>query len=229
VPCITALRCAFLAIGLATSGAGAQDAISAAEKQLFQTNHLKNVAPPASLSYAFRKTGSAETGFDDTVELRVRALDGVKQASVTFLSAERKTACPEVTRAEGNPVLLCFLERDIREMERLTGGKSGYFRRAIRLALARSARVARTRVSFGGRERAANEITVIPYADDPLKERIGKYAMKTYVFTLSAEVPGGIHSVRTFVPSPEGTSNEAPLLEERLTLVGLAPRGSKAK
>ena len=225
MPCIPLLRGACLAIGLATSGAGAQDAISAAEKLLFQTDHLKNVAPPATLSYAFRKTGSAETSFDDTVELRVRLLDGVKQASVTFLRAERKTACPEVTRAEGNPVLLCFLERDIREMERLTGGKSGYFRRAIRLALARSAKVARTRLSFGGRELAANEITVIPYADDPLKDRIGKYASKTYVFTLGVEVPGGVHSVRTFVPSPEGPSNEAPLLEERLTLVGRrAPR-----
>jgi hypothetical protein len=229
VPCIALFRGACLAIGLAASGAGAQDAISAAEKLLFQTDHLKNVAPPATLSYAFSKTGSAETGFDDTVELRVRVRDGVKQASVTFLSAQRKAACPEVTRAEGNPVLLCFLERDIREMERLTGGKSGYFRRAIRLALARSARVARTRLSFGGRELAANEITVIPYADDPLKDRIGKYVSKTYVFTLSVEVPGGIHSVRTFVPSPEGTPNEAPLLEERLTLAGLAPRGSKGK
>jgi len=227
VPWIALLRGAFIAIGLATPAAGAQDTVSAAEKLLFQTDHLKNIAPPATLSYAFRKAGSEETGFDDTVGLRVRALDGAKQASVTFLSAERRTACPEVTRAEGNPVLLCFLERDIREMQRLTGGKSGYFRRAIRLALARSARVARTRLSFGGRELAANEITVIPYAEDPLRDRIGKYATKTYVFTLSAEVPGGVHSVRTFVPSPEGTSNDAPLLDERLTLVG--PRGAKAK
>ena len=39
------LGAAFLAIGLATSGAGAQDTISAAEKLLFQTDHLENVAP----------------------------------------------------------------------------------------------------------------------------------------------------------------------------------------
>ena len=132
MPWIALLRGAFIAIGLATPAAGAQDTVSAAEKLLFQTDHLKNVAPPATLSYAFRKAGSEETGFDDTVELRVRALNGAKQVSVTFLSAERRTACPEVTRAEGNPVLLCFLERDIREMQRLTGGKSGYFRRARR-------------------------------------------------------------------------------------------------
>lgn len=230
MPCIppALLRGALLALaaataGLATSGASGQDRISEAETLLFQTDHLKNVAPPATLSYAFRKTGSAETGFDDTVELRVRMRDGAKHASVAFFRAERKTACPEVTRAEGNPVLLCFLERDIREMERLTGGKSGYFRRAIRLALARSAKVARTRLSAAGRELAAREITITPYAEDPLKDRIGKYASKTYVFTLSAAVPGGVYSVRAFVPVPADAANDPPpLIEERLSFVRIA-------
>jgi hypothetical protein len=207
---------------LASPGLRAQDQISAAEKLLFQTDHFKNVASAATLRYEFRKSGSAESGFDDSVEIQVRTAHGAKRASVVFFTNTRNVDFPEVVRPEGNPVLLYFLERDIREMERLTGGKSGYFRRAIRLALARSARVARTGVSFGGRERTANEITVVPYADDPLKDRIGKYASKTYVFTLSGEVPGGVYSVRTFVPSPEGSSNGAPLLEERLTLMGKA-------
>jgi hypothetical protein len=200
--------------GLATSTASAQERISAAETLLFQTDHLKNVAPPATLSYAFTKTGSAEGGFDDTVKLRIRSVDGAKRVSVAFFTGGRKIAFPEVTGAEGNPVLLCFLERDIHEMQRLTGGKSGYFRKAIRLALARSAKVARTRVSYAGRESAAREVTIAPYVDDPLRDRIGKYASKTYVFTLSTTVPGGVYSVRTFVPS----SGEAPLLEERLSL-----------
>lgn len=218
---------AFLAVwattaGLATSAAGAQERISAAETLLFQTDHLKNVAPATTLSYAFRKTGSAEAGFDDTVELRVRAVGGAKRVSIDFFTGERKIACPEVTHAEGNPVLLCFLERDIREMQRLTGGKSGYFRQAIRLALARSANVARTRLSVAGRELAAREVTITPYVDDALKDRIGKYASKTYVFTLSAAVPGGVHSVRTFVPSPAGAPNDAPLLEDRLSFVRIA-------
>jgi hypothetical protein len=200
--------------GPATSAASAQERISAAETLLFQTDHLKNVAPPATLSYAFTKTGSAEGGFGDTVKLRIRSVDGAKRVSVAFFTGERKIAFPEVTGAEGNPVLLCFLERDIHEMQRLTGGKSGYFRKAIRLALARSAKVARTRVSYAGRESAAREVTIAPYVDDPLRDRIGKYASKTYVFTLSTTVPGGVYSVHTFVPS----SGEAPLLEERLSL-----------
>src|SRR6266404_2250447 len=81
VPCIARrlLRGVFVAVwattaGLATSAASAQERISAAETLLFQTDHLKNVAPPATLSYAFAKTGSAESGFDDTVKLRVRSV-----------------------------------------------------------------------------------------------------------------------------------------------------------
>jgi hypothetical protein len=224
VPCIArALRQgAFLAIGLASPGASAQDPISAAETLLFQTDHLKNVAPATTLFYAFSRTGSAQSGFDDAVQLRIRAVNGEKRVSVEFFTGERNIAFPEVTGAEGNPILLCFLERDIREMERLTGGKSGYFRRAIRLALARSASVARTKLSFAGRELAAREVTIAPYADDPLKDRIGKYASKTYVFTLSTTVPGGVQSVRSFVPSPAGAPNDAPLLEERLSFVRVA-------
>jgi len=212
-------RGALLVVGLASAATSAQDRVSEAETLLFQTDHLENVAPAATLLYDFRKTGSAETGFGDTVELRIRAADGAKRASVEFFTRERKIAFPDVTRPEGNPVLLYFLERDIREMQRLTGGKSGYFRKAIRLALARSATVARTQVSHGGKILAASEITIAPYLDDPLKDRFGRYAGKTYVFTLSAEVPGGIYSLHTTVPSPAGGAKEAPLIEERLRLV----------
>ena len=204
---------------LASSGLSAQDQISTAEKLLFQTDHLANVARAATLLYEFRKTGSAESGFDDTVEIRIRTAEGAKRASVAFFTNERRIDFPEVTRPEGNPVLLYFLERDLRQMERLTGGKPGYFRKAIRLALARSARVAETQVSHGGRSLPATEITIAPYLDDPLRDRFGPYAGKTYVFTLSPDVPGGIYSLHTIIPSPAGGAKEAPLIEERLRFV----------
>ena len=130
-------RGALIVAMLASAGLSAQDQISAAEKLLFQTEHLKNVAAPATLRYEFRRSGSAESSFDDAVEIRVRTADGVKRVSVVFFTNTRKVDFPEVDRPEGNPVLLYVLERDVREMERLTRGKSGYFRKAIRLALAR--------------------------------------------------------------------------------------------
>jgi hypothetical protein len=204
---------------LASPGLRAQDQISAAEKLLFQTDHFKNVASAATLRYEFRKSGSAESGFDDSVEIRVRTADGAKRASVVFFTNTRNVDFPEVVGPEGNPVLLYFLERDIREMERLTGGKPGYFRNAIRRALARSARIAPTTVSNDGRVLAAREVTVVPYAEDPLRGRIGRYAAKTYVFTLSADVPGGIYSLRTIVPPLTGAAAEPPLIEESLRFV----------
>lgn len=197
----------------------AQDAISEAETLLFLTDHLKNVVPAATLSYAFKKTGSAETSLDDTVALRVRGSGDAKRVSVAFFTGKRKINYPEVAHAEGNPVLLHFLERDIREMERLTGGRSPYFRKAIRLALAHSARVAKTRLSLNGRDVAVSEVTVTPYMDDPHRVQLGKYASKTYIFTLGAEVPGGVYSVRTFVPSAAGAASDVPLIEERLSFV----------
>src|SRR5215475_9104024 len=97
----------------------------------------------------------------------------------------------------------------------------GYFRKAIRLALARSANVAKVSVSFEGRSVAAQEITITPYVDDPLKDRIGRYASKIYVFTLSADVPGGIYGIRTVVPGPAAAAKAAPLIEERMRFVRL--------
>ena len=208
-----------LAIGLAAAVASAEEQISEAEKLLFLTDHLKNVVPPATLSYEFRRTGTAEPKIDDSVQLQVRAAsDGAKVVSVAFFTRERRIELPDVARPEGNPVLLYFLERDIREMERLTGGKAGYFRKAIRLALARSATIATTTISFAGRTLTAREISLAPYVDDPLKVRIGRYATKVYVFTLSPDIPGGVYSIRTTVPSPAGGTKQAPLIEERLRL-----------
>ncbi len=213
------LRSAFLLAGLASATSTAEDQISAAEKLLFQTAHLQNVQTTATLLYEFRKTGSAETGFNDTVEIRIHTAGGTKRALVAFFTKERKIDFPEVNRPEGNPLLLYFLERDIHQMERLTGGKARYFQKAIRLALARSARVAETQVSHGGRTLPATEITIAPYLDDPLKDRIGRYAGKTYVFTLCPDVPGGIYSLRTTIPSLAGGAKEAPLIEERLRFI----------
>jgi hypothetical protein len=177
------------------------------------------------LYYAFSKTGSAEAGFEDTVEIRIHAADSAKRVSVAFLTGARSIVFPEVAHAEGNPVLLYFLEREIREMARLTGAKPAQFRRAIRTALARSARVAKTKLGFGGRSSPASEVTIIPYAENPLRDSLGKHASKTYVFTLSDDVPGGIYRVRGFVPPPTDAANDAPpLIEERLSFVGIKAR-----
>jgi hypothetical protein len=203
----------------APPGAAAED-VSPAEKALFVTNHLATLKPPTTLRYSFRKSGSLEAGFEDKVSISLRAQpDGsCCTAATEFLDGPRRLVLPEVESAQGNPVILFFLERDIREMQRLTKGQSNYFRKRIRMAVYQGATMGDASISYRGRSVPAKQITVAPYVDDPLRARFEALAEKRYVFTLSDQVPGGVVSIRSQV---DGTAAK-PVLVEELTLEGVA-------
>lgn len=200
----------------------AQQPISKAETLLFLTDHLQGTKLPARFEYVFRKDGSLDGTFDDSVDMDVKGKGGGKLATTRFLSDSRTIRYPSVENAEGNPVIMWFLERDIREMERLTGGKAPYFQKRIRLALADQAEVRPVKFSFGGRELSGTEIKVSPYLDDPNKAKFGKVSpAKYYVFTLSDQVPGGVYQIRAIVPG-EATGGK-PLIDETLTFRKVGP------
>lgn len=202
----------------------AQD-FSTAEQALFIANHLAALRPPATLNYSYRKSGSLEEGFEDSVAIALRAqADGsCCSASAAFLNGARRLSLPEVDSAQGNPVILYFLERDIREMQRLTKGQHNYFRKRIRMAVYQGATVRPVTLPWRGREVAGREITITPYLDDPLRVRFEKLAAKQYVFTLSEAVPGGVYALRTHIA---GASADAPpLIVEEMRVAG-APAAS---
>src|SRR5512134_2965810 len=199
--CAIALPCA-----LPCATAVAAEDYSRAERAIFMSNHLANVRPPATLQYRYVRGGSLEPGFDDRVTLRLtaRADRTCCTASADFLSGTRRLALPEVEAAEGNPVLLYFLERDIREMSRHTKGQAAYFRKRIRMAIYQAAEMRELTLPYRGKSVAARQFTVAPYVDDPLRERFAKLAGKRYIFTLSDAVPGGIYAVATRVEAVDG-------------------------
>lgn len=208
---------AALALALAPAAHAAED-FSPAERAIFMTNQLGNLKPPVDLSYRYAKGGSMEPGFEDDVVLHVkpRADRSCCSADTDFLTGERRLALPEVESAEGNPVVLYFLERDIREMQRLTKGQPAYFRKRIRMAIYQGAQVREGTAQYNGKTVRTREITVAPYVDDPLKDRIGRYAGKRYSFVLSDAVPGGVLSIATRVDGE--TAGAPPLLTEQITL-----------
>jgi hypothetical protein len=173
---LSMLACSALMLP-AQPGAAADD-VSPAEKALFVTNHLATLKPPTTLRYSFRKSGTLEPGFDDKVSILLRAQPDGRccAASAEFLSGSRRLSLPEVESAEGNPVILYFLERDIREMQRLTKGQQNYFRKRIRMAVYQGATMSAVSASYLGRSVAARQITVAPYLDDPLRARFEKLA-----------------------------------------------------
>jgi hypothetical protein len=213
----------WVALGMASPQASAEE-FSPTERALFMTPHLAKIKPPTTLRYRYRKSGSLEEGFEDEVllTLRAQANGACCVVSTQFLAGTRNLSLPEVEAAQGNPVILYFLERDIREMQRLTKGQANYFRKRIRMAASLQSVVKDVRLQVGGREVAGREITLTPYTDDPLRARFENLANKEYVFTLSDAVPGGVVALRTRVA---GASAQAPpLMVEELWAEGAAPK-----
>jgi hypothetical protein len=132
---------------------------------------------------------------------------------------------PDVEAAQGNPAILYFLERDIREMERLTKGKANYFRKRIRMAVFQGAVLRNLTLLYRGQPVAVQEISITPYLDDPNRTRYEKLANKQYQFLLASAVPGGLYGIRTRI---NGDSADAPpLLTEELVLDGAEPAPPK--
>jgi hypothetical protein len=175
----------------------AAQTVSPAETLLFETDHLARIKPPVTLVYEFRKVSNVEPGFTDKVQLDLADSKGKSSATLHFLSGAHKHDIPALENAHGNPVLLGFLERDIAEMKRLTGGSTAYFRKRIRMALAEGARISTESIAYQGKTLAAQTVRIQPYLDDPMHARFEPYVHKTYTFVVSNQVPGGVYQLRT--------------------------------
>ena len=181
----------------------------AAEVLLFETDHLARTPAPAMLVYDFRKVSNVEPGYSDKVELDLSREGGHTHARLRFLSGARTRALPDIDDAHGNPVLLGFLEHDIAEMKRLTGGSTNYFRKRIRMALANAAQLGRQPIAYQGKSYEAQVVRIQPYLDDPLHARFEAYVHKTYTFVLSDSVPGGVYQISTTLGPGGGRAMKA--------------------
>ena len=181
---------ALLRVGDAAAATPAE--YSAAERRLFVDDQLHGLPRTARIEYAYAKRGKLEQNVDDAATLTVGppGANGARPVHVDFLTDTRHLDLPDVDAATGNPVILYFLERDVREMHRLTGGSANYYRKRIRMALAGGAQVDSVTADVGGRRVGATEIRLAPYLDDPARSRYERFAEKRYRFTLSDDVPG---------------------------------------
>ena len=202
-------RCVVLGalLGALSIGTVGAQPVSPAEALLFETDHLAKIKAPATLVYEFRKLSNVEPAFTDSVQLDVSRSKGQVHTALRFLNGARRHAMPEIDDAHGNPVLLGFLEHDIADMRRLTGGAVNYFRKRIRMALADKAQVTPQRIVYQGKTVDGQAVSIQPYLDDPLHARFEKYVRKTYTFVTSDAVPGGLYQVRT---SLENTADGRP-------------------
>jgi hypothetical protein len=220
-----------IALAAAPAIAAEPSPISEAETLVFLGDQLKNVGPGTTLRYRFTRTSNMEEekSYSDTVEVSVSGTGKSKNVATRCLaSSGQKTEVPPVETAEANPAILCFLEREIREMERLTGGKAFHFRQQIRRTFADGAAVRDVNVDWEGKAVAAKQVEITPYLNDVFRDRFEKYAGKTYVFVLSDSVPGRLYRIETVIPDQEG-ADRPPLVREVLSYAGATRSGAKKK
>ena len=169
---------------------------------------------------SLKKTGSYEDGFLDDVYLDVVEIneDNTRNTRLQFFSAERKQniSASNVTNVLGNPVIGAYLQGDIHEMNRLTGGNWKYFLREIKLAMADSNESESITIDFNGEKHQGEKIVLDPFHSHVNKERLKEFSDKRYEFILSDTVPGKLYQVKTVINDVENP--DAPLIEEVLTL-----------
>ncbi|MDR3101059.1 MAG: hypothetical protein LBV73_28840 [Paraburkholderia sp.] len=191
--CLACCACALQGPAHATG----TDDISSAERLIFMTDHLHGVAQQTELDYALHSSQPLEPG-SDTVRVLV-ASPGNTKGDAQVSDHSGAVPLPNAGLA-CNPVIIYFLERDIAEMERLTGGKRRYFQQRVRLALAAGPKVETVTSQIGGKPVKAQQIVIQPYKDDPNAERFAQYTGKRYTFLIADTVPGRVVMIRTDVP-----------------------------
>lgn len=199
--------------------------LSPAQIALFESDHLGSIRQAERLEYRFTREAVAANpddsgSYTDRVDIDVRPrADGGKDVWTDFLSAERHVPFPPLMDFHGNPIVMFFLERDVDEMHRLTGGTATYFRNRIRQAFVDRAQVSAIEVQRDGKAVAATEITLAPFAQDEHIAVFPGLADKRYRFVLSDAVPGRIVKIQSEAPSKTGAFST----KETVTFVGEGP------
>ncbi len=206
------------AIGQDEAPASAAEPVSQAEQLLFRQAHLATVRSPRTLVYAYtaQAAASASPPGRATLALALRTDGSCCVVHGEYLSGEMAVRLPDFEDATANPIVMYFLEGEVRRLQRTTTGQSAHFRRQIRMALATEARVTATSIRWNGQDVPAQAVHVAPFLDDPYRARFAREARTEYDFVLSDAVPGGVAALAATLPGDAGTA--APLESRRLVL-----------
>lgn len=210
-------------LALCVITAARADEPSAAEHLLFSAPHLSALQPPTELVYQFDETEPGKPAISDSVRMRLQrdTQGGCCAVTGQFLTGPRTMGLPDIDNARANPVLLYFLEYEVRRLARSTGGNANHFRRRIREALV-NAMVTPTRQTWQGREVAASEVVISPFLTDPFRDRFSGQANTRYRFVIAESLPGHMLLLSATLP---GDGTDTP--PRRVSQITLQPSGAQ--
>lgn len=211
---------------LMAASANAVTGFSEVNNELFDKPHLKNIQQPGTLHYSYKKQSFIDGQREDTIDMAVTNIRNTGRCDThfEFFTGEHNRPYEDRNNQQGNGVFVLFLEFDIHELERLTGGDWPYFQRKIRWALAAGADKKEVEIDYQGKKVKGVQYMIQPFINDPKNSRYSLYAGKYYMFTLSEEIPGEVYQVRTIVPDGKTwKEGEQFLTEEVVTFTGYEP------
>jgi hypothetical protein len=190
---------------------------------LFDSAHLDNIEKPGVITYQYSKDSVVDDSREDTIKVSVSNIrnTGRRDLAYEFFTGKHKRPYESMENQRGNGVFVLFLEFDVHEMKRLTGGEWRYFQRKLRWAFAEGADKKEVDINYKGKTVKGTQYIVQPYVNDPKNSRYKLYAGKYYIFTVSEAIPGEIYQVRTVVPDGDEWEEGAPtLVDESITFAG---------
>jgi hypothetical protein len=182
--------------------AAAGPAPSQAERLVFQQAHLAGIRGPRELRYQYVEEADGQPRATDRAVVTL-ALDGMGRccdAHGEYLSGAKAVKLPDILGASANPVLLYFMEGEVRRLQQTTKGQAAHFRRRMRQALADEATITEAPIRWGAATVPARSVRIAPFVTDPYRSRFADQAATEYVFVFSDAVPGGVYQLGAAVP-----------------------------
>jgi hypothetical protein len=199
------VRAAALALGIALAAGGAPAAADTVAGLVFQPGRFARITEPLTLRYRLDIRGrgiEATPPSPARLEVRSVAADGAKEVWLDLFTGAARRQLGPVAAREQNPIVLVFLQTDVTEMGRLSGGAPGYFQQQIRKAFNTPAESETVTIALDGRELAARSIVIRPFQDDPQIDRFPAFRDKAYELTVADGVPGGLWRIVARTPDP---------------------------
>lgn len=151
---------------------------------LFNTPHLKGVAPGSVLRYEHVRQSDPSLGIGPDVDEAIAVEMGKDAAERFTLDADGHPRIFDVADGvPGNPLLMVFLESTLRSVAKATGGSPFYLRNRMREALR------------DGLAQDGEALTMRPFAHDANRARLGAFADMSMRFELSDKTPGMLVSM----------------------------------
>ncbi len=163
---------------------------------LFNTKHLNSVKKGDALNYRFARTSENtrqnDTSFEDdiVIEITNETAEKTKNVKLKVFTGDRARSSFETPGMTGNPLLIWYLDRCVATYNKVAGGSAMYLKGKFRKALGEDASVEAAKFDYNGKSIDGYKIKLLPFINDPAKNRMHGYEVSNFELLVSDQVPG---------------------------------------